>query len=196
MSVQVFESSLNRVLSHTKDKDIAMITAFRTDPKLGYSYNDNFKRNKQLEADLNTLGYKGYVKVVGYWNETPEDPDSKPVKEETFLVLNTGNNSFDEFVKDMTGLQVRYDQQGILIWNHNDQKAYLTDENGNINEANFLSSISIDSLSNAWTQIKNHKISFSECFIDDNFSDRFNANGNFMTAMYYQTKRKSLRNNN
>lgn len=190
---KVFESSINRVLSHMEDKDIATITAFRTDSDLGYSKKDNRNRNKDLESDLNVLGYKGYVKIVGYWDETPDDPNSEPTKEETFLVLNVGNRTFDEFKDDMVGLQLKYDQQGIVIWNHKNHKAYLTNEYGKtVAEFN---NFNIDLISQAYSKIGNHKLVFSECLIPEDFSDRYNRNGNYMTAMGYQAKRKSLRDN-
>ena len=194
MNTSIFESSINRVLSHAKDKDIAMITAFRTDPSFGLSLADNRKRNKRLEADLIDLGYRGFVKVVGYWNETPDDKNSEASKEETYLVLNVGNSSFDYFVSDMTNLQRKYKQQGIVIWKHEEQKAYLTNEQGKISKSDSFSSIKVDSLSKAWTKIKNHNMVFSECYVGEGFSDRYNQGGNFMTAMMYESKRNSLRN--
>ena len=41
---QIEESSLNRILSHLKDKDVAMITAFRTNPDLQSSETNNRKK--------------------------------------------------------------------------------------------------------------------------------------------------------
>lgn len=188
---EIYESSINRILSHMEDKDMAMITAFRTDPELGLSNKDNEERNKKLESDLNVLGYKGYTKVIGFWNETPDIPESKPTREETFLVLNVGNRDFNEFLEDMVGLQLRYDQQGIMLWNHEDKKAYLTGESGNIVDT--LSNFSINDITKGWTQIKGHKLSFSEAYENVSFSDTFNKGGNWITAMWHDAKRKALR---
>ena len=189
--MRVFEANVNRVLSHVKDKDIAMITAFRTDPKLNRSLKDNRAKNKELESDLNLLGYKGYIKVVGYWNETPEDSESSPTSEETFLVLNVGNKSFDDFVEDMVDLAAKYNQQGVMVWNHKENKAKIYNKQGNVES--IFPNFSIDSMTQGWTQIKGHKIAFNEALDNQNFSDRFNEDGNFITAMAYEALRKRLR---
>lgn len=190
-NIKIFESSINRILSHTKDKDIAMITAFRTDPKIGRSLTENRIENKKLESDLNLLGYKGYIKVVGYWNETPEVQDATPVAEETFLVLNVGNSSFDDFVEDMVGLAAKYNQQGIIVWNHKENIAKLFDSIGNV--VTTFSSFNIDNIAQGWTQIKGHKIIFNEALDNHKFSDHFNEDGNFMTAIAYESLRKRIR---
>lgn len=191
MQTKISEANLSRVLNHMDDKDIAMITAFRTDPKLGRTLKENRGKNKQLESDLNTLGYKGYIKVIGYWDETPEDENSLPTAEETFLVLNVGNSSFEDFVEDMVDLAAKYDQQGVLIWNHKTKKANVYDKSGNITDT--FSGFSINDITQGWTQIKGHKIAFSEALANFSFSDRFNEDGNFITAMAYDSRRRKMR---
>lgn len=193
---QIKESNLNRILSHTKDKDIAVITAFRTDPELGLSKTRNRERNKKLESKLIGAGYSGFTKVVGYWNETPEDKNSVPSAEESYFVLNLGNRTYEDFVKDMIDFAKdveggTLDQQGIIVWNHEEQKAYLYDKRGNI-ESEF-NNFTIDNITQiAWTQIKGHNFSFVEEAYE-NFSDTFNKGGNFMTAMGYDSFRNKLR---
>ena len=62
------------------------ITAFRTDPDVGFSKTHNRERNKKLESKLNAMGYKGFIKLVGYWDETPNDAESIPIAEESYVV--------------------------------------------------------------------------------------------------------------
>ena len=198
MKEQIKESSLNRILSHLKDKDIAMITAFRTDPELGLSKTANRERNKKLESKLKSLGYRGFTKVVGYWNETPEDKESEAVAEESYIVLNTGS-SFKDFVADMVILtkdvdDPELDQQALVIWSHEDKKAYLISNTGEVLTS--FNNFDLDTISQGWTQIKGHKLTFVEEALDLDFSDRFNNKGNFMIAMGYESNKKKLRKQN
>lgn len=195
---QIEESNLNRILSHLKDKDVAMITTFRTNPDLQLSKTNNRKRNKKLEDKLKSLGYQGFTKVVGHWNETPKDDISKAIAEESYIVLNTGS-SFKDFVVDMILLSKDvdnnpdFDQQAIVVWSHVDQKAYLISSTGDI--LTTFNNFSLDSISQEWTQIKGHKLTFIEEDINsDYFSDTFNKGGNFMTAMMYSSNRRKHRN--
>lgn len=191
---QIKESNLNRILSHMKDKDIAMITAFRTDPELNLSKTRNRKRNSLLESKLNDLGYHGYTKIIGYWNEIPQNDDSEAVAEESYVILNTGS-SFEDFVVDMVLLSKDVensglDQQAITVWDHENQKAYLIDGQGNITKT--FNDFRIDLKSQGWSQIKGHKLTFVEESFDT-FSDEFNKDGNFMTAMAYGSSKNKLR---
>lgn len=195
---QIKESNLNRILSHMSDKDIAMITAFRTDPELGLTKRQNQKRNKKLEDKLNKMGYRGYTKVVGYWNETPEDKNSKAVAEESYVVLNVGS-SFSDFVEDMVLLCLDvddndFDQQAVMVWSHEEQKAYLYDNTGEL--ISTFNDFSIDTMSKGWTNIKGHNITFVEEAITDipfGFSENFNEGGNWLTAMGYDSERQKHR---
>lgn len=201
MKKQIKESNLNRILSHMEDKDIATITAFRTDPELGISNKENRKRNKKLESELNKLGYRGFTKIVGYWDERPDDKDSAPIAEESYVVLNTGNKSYEEFVVDMIYLcydldgKEKLDQQSVMIWNHEDKKAHLYDKNGNI--VGTFNSFNIDTIAQGWSQVKGHTIAFVEESTDIRFgfTDKHNKDGNWMTAMFYDSARRKIREN-
>lgn len=190
---QIKESNINRILSHMKDKDIATITAFRTDPELEFSKTKNKERNKVLEEKLKSMGYKGFTKIVGYWDETPtpEDENSKAVAKESYFVLNTGS-TLEGFITDMISLMKDvenkgFDQQAIVVWSHKDQEAYLFDKNGNILRT--FNNFNIDTVSQGWSQIKGHKLTFVEESFSD-FEDSFNKNGNWMSAMGYKARKK------
>lgn len=199
---EIFESLLNRVLSHGKDKDMAMMTAFRPE---------------RLESELNRLGYRGYVRAAGYWDEDSDDPagadteaaretdweteairETKAAREEVFLILNTGNTNFEEFREDMTGLQRLYKQPRLLIRDHTCGKAYVSvTGGGTVHTGEYgLASLTADTLSVAWAETKCHSTGpfrFAECYPNDRFSVRFNEGGNFMTAMMYDANRRRLR---
>ena len=154
--------------------------------------------NKKLEDKLKSLGYQGFTKVVGYWNKTPEDDISKAITEESYIVLNTGS-SFKDFVVDMILLSKDvnnnpdFDQEAIAVWSHVDQKAYLISNTEDI--LTTFNNFSLDSISQEWTQIKGHKLTFIEEDINsDYFSDTFNKGGNFMTAMMYSSNKRKHRN--
>lgn len=186
------ESNINRIMSHMKDKDIAMLTAFRTDPKFGLSKKQNRERNKNLENKLSSMGYRGFTKIVGYYNETPEDKDSVAEAEESYIVLNTGS-SYDDFTADMISLSKDFNQQSIVIWSHENQKAYLLDNQGNVLQT--FNDFSIDNISKGWSNIKGHNITFVEESVDIRFgfTDKFNDGGNWMTAMGYDAAKNKYR---
>lgn len=186
------ESNINRIMSHMKDKDIAMLTAFRTDPELGLSKKQNRERNKNLENKLSSMGYRGFTKIIGYYNETPEDKDSVAEAEESYIILNTGS-SYDDFTADMISLSKDFNQQSIVVWNHENQKAYLLDNQGNILQT--FNDFSIDTISKGWSDIKGHNLTFIEesTNIRFGFTDRFNDGGNWMTAMGYEAAKNKYR---
>lgn len=192
---EIQESNLNRIMQHMQSKDIATITAFRTDSDVGFSKAHNRERNKKLESKLNAMGYKGFIKIVGYWNERPDDVKSEPIAEESYVVLNTGSN-FIDFAYDMImccqDIEGNgFDQQAVMVWSHEDQKAYLYDKDGNTLAT--FNNFNIDNVNQAWSQIKGHKLTFVEESINEDYSDSFNKGGNFMTAMMYQSNKNKFR---
>lgn len=194
---QIKESKLNRILSHMKNKDIATITAFRTDPELKFSKKINRERNRKLESELKDLGYAGFIKILGYWDETPDDTNSKPIVEESYIVLNTGSK-FVDFATDMILLckdvdNKNYDQQAVMIWDHESEKAYLYDNQGNI--LSTFNNFVLDNVSQAWSQIDKHKLTFVEESVSENYSEVFNHNGNWLTAMGIENNKNKFRSN-
>lgn len=196
-----YETLINKVLSHAEDKDIAVMTAFKAKPDQNLTPAENTKQTNRLEADLNDLGYKGYVRAAGYWNRTSGDPGSsgtEAAREEIFLILNTGNADFEEFLEDMTRLQLRYEQPHIFLWNYKYQKGVISNADGRSSPYGKYTPVSLtaDTLAGIWTEMRPHgscQFLFSECCPNARFSDRFNEGGNFMTAMMYEAKRKRLR---
>jgi len=69
--IKLYESSMNRVLSHVKKENIdswGIITAFRG----GNSKSANMKLNKQLASDLRANDL-GFFKLDGHWQECSDN---------------------------------------------------------------------------------------------------------------------------
>lgn len=112
------ESSLSRVVHHMSNHDCGTITAFRSKEGCGeandkpYSLQDNKKRNRQLYAKLESLGY-GVTEVDGAYIENFGKPNAVEVKEDVYFVVDlkdTGN-----LEKDLRRLGEEFDQDSILF---------------------------------------------------------------------------------
>ena len=76
------ESSLGRVLQHTKGRNIGMITAHRGEN----SAEENNARNKELEGHIRKAGF-GFIKVKGRYIENHGTPEARAVDEHSYLVV-------------------------------------------------------------------------------------------------------------
>lgn len=81
------ESSLSRILQHSAQRPIGMVTAFRGNLTL----KDNLNRNKVLENNIRSAGF-GFVKVQGHYIENPGTPEQTKVVENTFLIIGDPDN--------------------------------------------------------------------------------------------------------
>ena len=112
------ESSLSRVVHHMADHDCGTITAFRSKEGCGgpddkpYSLNDNKKRNRQLHAVLETLGY-GVTAVDGAYIENFGKPNAVEVKEDVYFVVDLKDGGTLE--KDLRRLGEQFDQDSIMF---------------------------------------------------------------------------------
>lgn len=115
---RINESSLSRVVHHMAEHDCGTITAHRAKEGCGgpddkpYSKEDNKKRNRQLYAILESLGY-GVTEVDGAYIENFGKPNAIEVKEDVYFVVDlkdTGN-----LEKDLRRLGEEFDQDSILF---------------------------------------------------------------------------------
>ncbi len=112
------ESSLSRVVHHMEKHDCGTVTAFRSKEGCGgpdakpYSKEDNRKRNRQLYAILETLGY-GVTAVDGAYIENFGTPDAVEVKEDVYFVVDLKDKGTLE--KDLRRLGEQYDQDSIMF---------------------------------------------------------------------------------
>ena len=112
------ESSLSRVVHHMVDHDCGTVTAHRAKEGCGgpddksYSREDNKKRNRQLYAILESLGY-GVTEVDGAYIENFGKPTAIEVTEDVYFVVDlkdTGN-----LEKNLTRLGEQFDQDSIMF---------------------------------------------------------------------------------
>ena len=115
---RINESSLSRVVHHMANHDCGTITAHRAKEGCGgpddkpYSREDNKKRNRQLYAILESLGY-GVTEVDGAYIENFGKPTAIEVTEDVYFVVDlkdTGN-----LEKNLTRLGEQFDQDSIMF---------------------------------------------------------------------------------
>lgn len=171
----IYASSMSRIIQHTKDSNVATITAFitsdsddRPTKKRMQSHNQNKVINSQLSRDLQKLGY-GFSKVTGYWDETKSGDPNNAVREETFYVICPKVTPYDAFEKSIIALAKKYEQQAVVVWSYEKQEAKLlgTDDYQTYSVWDTFSNFNVDvALSEAWTQFKNHNFVFSSDVLD------------------------------
>lgn len=146
----ISEDSLSRTLSIIKDKDFAILTAYRGE----FSKKENIIRNRKLRTQLNN--YKmGVHQLVGHWQEAPAGKDyteCKPdeltdVIERSYLVAKPDAMSSEEFENTICNLltidgetqdaAVIKNENGIFLIYNNGQKEQIGSDVslGKINQA-------------------------------------------------------------
>lgn len=112
------ESGLSRLAKHMDEHDCGTITAFRSKEGCGgedaaeYSLDDNKKRNRQLYANLEVLGY-GVTRVDGAYIENFGTKDAKEVKEDVYFVVDLKDKG--TLKTDLMRLGEKYMQDSILF---------------------------------------------------------------------------------
>jgi len=108
------ETSLSRVWRQTQKFDSGTITAYRGARDCGegkpYTKEENKKRNSILRSKLLNLGYS-LTKVKGTYIENYGSDNEKPVKEESFLVVDVNNSG--KLKKDLMKLGEEFEQDSI-----------------------------------------------------------------------------------
>ena len=137
------ESSFNRILYWIRNYEIALITAFRgkkenilhdeltkkDNKEIGdyYSKTENRARNRELSASLLRMGY-GVTKIYGVYIENFGSPNSRIADEDSFLVVNTNNDS--NFYDNMFKLSEYYNQDCFCYKPKGEDVAYNIGTNG------------------------------------------------------------------
>ncbi len=114
----LLESGLSRLYDHMMEHDSAILTAFRNE----YSNKQNYKRNRELKAQLLSMGY-GVTKVDGSYIENFETPQAIEVSEQSFFVSN--RTSAPDFLNSIKSLGESYEQDSVLIIPRGASDAYL-----------------------------------------------------------------------
>lgn len=125
--LQINESSLTRVMTHVKNRNVAILTANRGE----YPASENANRNKRLEADMRDRGY-GFIKVKGRYIEGYGSDNENPVDEDSYIMVGKVGDDSDELLNHAKELGTKYDQESILHKPHDSDFAYLhgTKESG------------------------------------------------------------------
>jgi hypothetical protein len=98
---------------------MGMLTAYRGD----LSVQQNEKRNAQLVSDIRSAGF-GYVPVEGHYIENPGTPEEQKVKEKSFLVISSPNDS-GKLKSFLQRSGVKYNQDSVLYKDHSKESAQL-----------------------------------------------------------------------
>jgi hypothetical protein len=111
--------SLSRIWQHTKESNIAMITAYRGE----FDKSKNEKRNRELKSKISSAGF-GYVQMTGNYIENKGDPDQRQVEEKSFFITSSPNDNgkLKSFVTKMGKL---YNQDSVFYKSANSDDAYL-----------------------------------------------------------------------
>lgn len=120
LSTILNEASLSRVMQHTKERNIGMITAFRSEN----TKQENLKLNKNLEADIRKAGF-GVIRVKGRYIENFGTEDATPVDENSYLVVGDKGDDSGKLLSFLQKLGKKYKQDSILHKGTQDEKAVL-----------------------------------------------------------------------
>ncbi len=115
---QLNESGLARLSKHMEEHDCGTITAFRSKEGCAgpedkpYSRADNQKRNRQLYANLQMMGY-GVTAVHGAYIENYGTSNAKEVRENVYFVVDLKDKG--KLRQDLENLGNKYQQDSILF---------------------------------------------------------------------------------
>ena len=181
------ESSLSRVVHHMEKHDCGTITAFRSKEGCGdkndapYSLQDNKKRNRQLYAKLESLGY-GVTAVDGAYIENFGKPNATEVKEDVYFVVDLkdrGNLEQDlvklgeEYMQDSI-MFIPKGKMGILIGTNK-----CTDFPGYGKKVPF-SSRSFGKTGEFMTKVRNRPFMFEDSFLEKPCNENYYSVANIM----------------
>ena len=143
------EASLSRVWQHINNPNmsVALLTAFRSEN----SHEINLQRNRALAADIGNTKC-GYFYVDGHWVENAGTPEEKDVEEDTIFALRSTDGNLQKeqhFIKQLTDLAFKYDQEAIVIKTSTGPKLYFAD--GGVDP---LGPLSIGSLGQVYTKLR------------------------------------------
>lgn len=181
------ESGLSRVVHHMADHDCGTITAFRSKEGCGgpedksYSIQDNKKRNRQLHAILESLGY-GVTEVDGAYIENFGTPNAIEVKEDVYFVVDLKDGGSLE--KDLRRLGEQFDQDSIMFIPKGEMGILI----GTNHCSNFpgygnkipFSSRSFGKPGEFMTKVKNRPFMFEDTFMEKACNENYYSVANIM----------------
>jgi hypothetical protein len=114
------EASLSRVLAHTQNRNIGMITAHRGEN----TAEENKSKNKELEGSIRKAGF-GVIKVKGRYVENHGTPQARNVDEHSFLVVGKKGKDDGHLLGFLKQHGEKYGQDSVLHKAHDAEHAFL-----------------------------------------------------------------------
>lgn len=115
----VCTESLSRILDAAKNRDFAILTAYRK----SYTKEENVLRNRKLRGELNAMQL-GVHPLIGHWRECTvpgvpyeECPVNKlvDVVERSYFVFRNDSTSTEDFKKIIMTLGKKYEQDAVIL---------------------------------------------------------------------------------
>lgn len=110
LMTEAANKSLSRLYTHTLDRNIGIVTAFRGND---LPLSDNRALNNKLEADIKRSGF-GYFKMKGRYVKNFGTPDATPSDEESFLIIGKNGNDSGNLLSFLKKMGEKYQQESIL----------------------------------------------------------------------------------
>jgi hypothetical protein len=181
------ETSLSIVVHNMENHDCGTITAFRSKEECGgsedtlYSLEDNKKRNRQLHAILETLGY-GVTDVDGAYIENFGTEKSVEVKEDVYFVVDSKDTGNLE--RDLRRLGEQYDQDSIMFIPKGEMGILIgtnhcSDFPGYGKKMPF-SSLSFGKPAEFMTKVRNMPFVFEDSFLEQTCNENYYSVANIM----------------
>jgi hypothetical protein len=181
------ESSLSRVVHHMENHDCGTITAHRSKEGCGgpddkpYSKEDNKKRNRQLYAILESLGY-GVTEVDGAYIENFGKPNAIEVKEDVYFVVDLKDSGNLE--KNLRRLGEEFDQDSILFIPKGEMGMLIGTNNCSdypgYGKTMPFSSRSFGKTGEFMTKVRNRPFIFEDSFLEKNCNENYYSVANIM----------------
>lgn len=186
-SKQLNETSLSRVISHMEKHDCGTITAHRSKEGCGapedkpYTHEDNKKRNRQLHAMLEKLGY-GVTSVDGAYIENFGTEDAVEVREDVYFVVD--HRDIGNLEKDLTKLGELFNQDSILFIPKGRMGVLIGTNHcsnypGYGNKMEFTSR-SFGKVGEFMTKVKDRPFIFEDSFLDKTCNENYYSVANIM----------------
>lgn len=116
----VNESSLGRIHSHMKDRNVGIISAHRGNK----SPEENERNHQQLKKDVREHGF-GYINVHGHYTEDKGLPTERKVKEKSIMVIGHKGDDGGKLKGFLKKHGEKYEQDTILHKSHDSKDAHL-----------------------------------------------------------------------
>ena len=159
----ICESSLNRLLDHSRNREFAIITAYRN----VFDKKQNIKRNRILRGILNQ-NKMGVHQLIGHWRECqlkgvdydkcPEDQLVDSI-ERAYFVAKPDDMDSDEFKKLMLQLMTIEGHTQDSIVYHDGELVYILSSDGQVYDK--FSELTLNKIAQAYSRhIKKQNIPF------------------------------------